>query len=565
MKKILALMLSLVMLVSVLAGCGGGESAEPQKTPDSTQAPGNETQPQGNDTQPQGTTTEGPQYGGHLNVRMASRPTGIDPLTQTGAWRLLYITAVYENALTRDAENNICPGVCDFELSADQLDLKLWVRDGFTFSNGDSVDIYDVEASINRALKRYALITKYVQPYVKSVQVENDGSKDILHVTFTEYNDKCMYYFAAYQPWMAIMPKEICEKYANSYIIDTLADAIGTGPYVFTDFQDAVRVTISKRPDYVPVESSNTGLAGTKYGYMDSITFWYNGTDASSCLALLSGEYDMTEVVPADYVEMAKAEGIVLTTLPSDQRTWIIFNTLGSDNPCAKYPSLRKAVMAAIDYEAFLNVVCDGAQIFEGENSGFILGNKYPTDAFTSQDYYGPANQEVVDKYLEAAKAEGYKGEPVTVVYHSGRSDIPTLLSAAMEDAGIAYKLETMETTTYSAFVNDPSNEWDFTFAWNTTQYRPSDLSDALMVDDYKSEEKDQMLAQLSKLDPESEEYAQLWQQLAQHTADGCYIGFLAAIDWWWWHPETLHPNDNGLARYVYNTYWEDPQNHPQK
>ena len=546
-KKLFCLLLAVLMLASCLAACGGD-----------TQSNGDEP-----------ITADGPKYGGHLNVRVASRPTGIDPLTQTGAWRIMYTMAVFENALTRDAENNICPGVCDFELSEDQLDLKLWVRDGYTFSNGDKVDIYDVEASINRALKRYSVITKYVKPYVQSIAVET-GDKDILHITFSEYNDKCLYYFAAYQPWMAIMPKEICEKYANAYIINEIEDAIGTGPYVYTSFQDAVQVSLAKREDYTPVDNSQyTGTAGTKYGYMDSITFWYNGTDASSCMALLSGDYDMCEVVPTDYKEMAEEAGITLTTLPSDQRTWIIFNTRGSENPCAKYPSLRKAVMAAIDYETFLNVVCDGSQIMEGANSGFIMGNKYPTDAFTSQDYYGEASQEVVDKYLEAAKAEGYKGEPVVVTYHSGRTDIPTLLSNALEKHGITHDVKTMETTTYSSYVNDPSNDWDITFQWNTVPYRPSDLSDNILENHYNSEVKDQLRAELSTLDPDSEEYMAKWQELAQHTADGCYIGFLAAIDWWWWHPETLHANDdaeNGnTARYLYNAYWDDPQNHVKK
>ena len=546
-KKLFCLLLAVLMVVSCLAACGGSG--------DSSGDP---------------ITSDGPKYGGHLNVRVASRPTGIDPLTQTGAWRIMYTMAVFENALTRDADNNICPSVCDYELSADQLDLKLWVRDGYVFSNGDNVDIYDVEASINRALRRYSVITKYVKPYVKSIAVENDGEKDILHVTFSEYDDKCMYYFASYQPWMGIMPKEICEKYANAYIISEIEDAIGTGPYVYSSFQDAVQVTLEKRKDYTPVDNSQyTGTAGTKYGYMDSITFWYNGTDASSAMALLAGDYDMCEVVPSDYKEMAEEAGITLTTLPSDQRTWIIFNTRGTENVCAKYPSLRKAVMAAIDYESFLNVVCDGSQIMEGPNSGLIMGDKYPTDAFTSQDYFGEANQEVVDKYLEAAKAEGYKGEPVIITYHSGRSDIPTLLSNAMEKHGITIDLKINETSTQSSFVNDPSNPWDITFQWNTVPFRPSDLSDNLLENNYKSEEKDVLRAALSKLDPESEEYMAKWQELAQLTADGCYVGFMAAIDWWWWHPATLHANDdaeNGnTARYLYNAYWDDPQNHPKK
>ena len=159
-------------------------------------------------------TVEGPQYGGHLNLRIASKPSGLDPLKQTGIWKYPFTTCVYENALTRDTDNNICPGVCDFELSDDMLTLKLWVRENMVFHNGDPVEITDVEASMQRAMKLYASFEKFVAPYVAGMEVDGD----VLTITFTEYNEKLYYYVAAYQTWCAVMPQEICEKYADDYI-----------------------------------------------------------------------------------------------------------------------------------------------------------------------------------------------------------------------------------------------------------------------------------------------------------------------------------------------------------
>ena len=546
-KNIFALLMAVAILVGLLVGCGGGEGGKQQVEWDGT-----------------------PQYGGHLNARSAGRPTGIDPLKQTGAWKYQWTTAVYEPFLTRDADNVIRPCVCDFELSEDLLDLKVWPREGYVFSRGyGQVEMDDLVASWNRGLTQYGNIKKYVGPYVKSAEVETIDGKEVFHIQFTEYNEKCLYYFATYRTWWPVMPKEICEKYATSYIINELEDTVGTGPYIFTEFQDSIQVTLTKRDDYTPVDNSQyTGFAGTKYGYMDSMTFYYNSTDASAAMAVMSGDYDCTEVIPTEYKAMAEEANITLSALPSDQRTWIYFNTMGTNNLCAKYPSLRKAVMAAIDYETFLDVVTDSSMILEGDN--IMLDPLYDTtDIFKSKDYYGAFDQAVVDKYIALAKEEGYNGEPIQLVYHTGRTDIPTMLSDALDNAGINYQLTTYEATTYNAFIGDPSNNWDLYFAWGVTATTPGLLQDSIVENNYKSERKDQIREAMWKLDPKSDEYIALWKEGSELWAEECQMGYLAAIDWWWWHPATLHINDdaeNGnMGRYMYNAFWEDPANHPKK
>ena len=539
-KKLLALLLALVMVASVLAGCGGETSTD------------------------EGANNGDSKYGGHLNVCIKSRPTSVDPVKATNSWNRQWATCIYEPFLTRDAENEIRPCVCDYELSEDQTDLKLWPREGYVFSGGyGQVDIYDIEASFNRGLKMQSGVYKYVMPNVASVTVENDGEKDYLHVVFSAYNEMNMYYLASNISWWPAMPKEICEKYASTNIMAQIEDAVGTGPYVVTELQDSVQITLTKRDDYVPVDNSMyTGAAGTKYGYMDTMTFWFNGTDASAAMAVMAGDYDMTEAIPVDYKAMAEEAGITLSVMPSDQRTWVYFNTVGN-TLCAKYPALRKAVMAAIDYESFLSVITDSSQRFD---QNIIVGDKYNTDAFTKQDYYGPASQEVVDKYLNEARAAGYKDEPLQLVLSTGRTDIPNMFRKALDESGINYEMKLQEPAVASAFQGDPSNNWDFYFGWGVSAYTPSLLSDALVVDLFANEEKDQILEEMRKIDPNSEEYMALWDRLATLTAEGCYIGYMSAIDWWWWHPDTLNiNNDEGLVRFHYNTYWDDPQNHPKK
>ena len=143
------------------------------------------------------------------------------------------------------------------------------------------------------------------------------------------------------------------------------------------------------------------------------------------------------------------------------------------------------------------------------------------------------------------------------------------MLSDALDNASINYQLTTYEATTYNAFIGDPSNNWDLYFAWGVTANTPGLLQDSIVENNYKSERKDQIREAMWKLNPTSDEYIALWKEWSELWAEECQMGYLAAIDWWWWHPATLHINDdaeNGnMGRYMYNAFWEDPANHPKK
>ena len=565
-KRIISLLFALLLLVILLAGCDTSISARRSRKSIEDDWDG-----------------VSPRYGGYLQICTAAAPTGLDPLKQVGTWKYQWTTAVYEPFLTRDSQNNIQPCVCDYRLESYQDEsgqwydeLWVWPREGYTFSGSyGQVDIDDIVASWNRGLNQYENIKKYVKPNVVFATVEaaaEDEGYDglVLHIKF-RYNEKNLYYFATYRTWWPVMPWEICEKYADSYITNQLNDAAGTGPYQFSDLKERTYVTLTKRDDYIAVDQGDaTGQAATKYGYLDGMTFWYNSTDMSaySHYPILSGLYDCARVIPAEYLQMAEEKGITVTKLASDQRCWIFFNTNGTDNLVAKYPSLRKAILAAIDYPAFLEFVTDKSQILEGDN--ILLDAQYDlTVKFKCADYYGAYDQALVDKYIAMARAEGYQDEPLQIPFSSGRTDIPTMTAVTMEKAGIPYELIANESSVYAAFVDEPSNNWDFYFDWESTAWTPGTLSDQLVKNNFRSDRMQQILAQMNTLKPDTAEYMALWEEMTDIWVEECQLGYLCAVDWWWCHPDTLHINDGGddpnqmtESRFFYNTWWVDPTNH---
>lgn len=556
MKKLLALLLALVMLVGLVA-CG-------ETTPDPTDPPA-----QGSNDQPSQEQTDAPtdpvdpdadKYGGHADLLHRGTAIYFDTLKITSAWGVQMTSLVYNTAITKDAEGNLCPSVCDFEVSEDYLTVKMWVRDGITFSNGDTVDIYDVEAAFARPMAIYAKYIDEVNPYIESIGVEADGKT--LTIKFTEYREIVYDYLFGTNPRAAVMPKEISERFmtTDEYIVYP-EDVVGTGPYKLVDREEGVYYTLEKREDYVPLDNGDaTGFAATKYGYFDSITFWKNGDDSSISMAVLSGDYDCAEVMIEEYVDLAAQNGVKKVVLPSNTGCQIYFNTYGTNNICAKYPSLRKAIMAAIDYQEFLDVVTDKAGYMDGQP---ITNSQYYSDDFAAADYYGPTNLEVAAKYIEAAKAEGWNGTDA-VQGVCKREDVATLLKGYLTAAGIPFEYVNMEGTAGDEFRSKPENNWDVDFLWPVYTDTPTMLPTTVLTQYWNNPEKDALLDQMKgSMILGSDEYMEAWEKLVDMWVEDCAVPYMGRIDGVWYMDEDLECNEaGGTARHWFNAYWKNPEEH---
>lgn len=550
MKKLLALLLVAVMVIS-MAACNTEKPAGTTDKPAGTTAPagGNETT---------GTTApvdpDADKYGGHLNYVLSWKPGNLDPAKSTGLWAYVFTSSVFEAPLTRDAEGNIRPNVCDFELSDDQLTLKLWVRDGVTFHDGSAVEIEDVIASIYRSVHKSP--RSYVAPYIKDVQIDDKG---VATITFTEYNEKTMYYIACVNPFIGVMPKEIAEKYSyeSGEIIIDVADCIGTGPYKVVEFISEVSVAVERHEGYIPVEEGYTGFASPKKAFLDSITFYYDSDTNASNIGMMNGDYDLRAGAGTDHTAQFEAAGLIKLDKLSNTGDMINFNTY-EDTLLGKSPDMRKAMVAAINWVEYFGV---NNTVVDGKGVNPVLDSLYATDVFANADYFvnDGTNVEVSKKYQAAA---GYNGEEIKLVVNNNLIQEITGLTGYWKAAGINIVIETLESSAYTEYYSTPTNVWGLRYQWPSLNNSPTLLSDTIMKGTYSTPEKDALLAELQTMIAGTPEYQAKWQELAQQMVDDCAVIFMKQTKLTWWRNPDLVFDYDGLSPYLFNAYWTNPAEH---
>ena len=547
MKKMLALLLALVMLLSVLAACNNEKPVETQ--PKETQ--GNTA----GETQPAETTApvdpEAEKYGGHLNFTHGSTMSTLDPAKATGTFNYMWTNMVYETPLTRDAEGNIRPNVCEFELSDDQLTLKLWVREGVTFHDGTEVEIEDVIASIQRAVHKSP--RQYVAAYIETVVYDGD----VATITFKEYNERTMYYIACPNPLLGVMPKEIAEKYSyesGEYII-SVEDAIGTGPYKVTGFSVDVSTDFERYEGYVPVAEGYTGLAAPKKAYLDSITFYRNTDDNATNIALMSGQYDLKEGVSDDQYALLEQAGIVNVSRATQTCLFFEFNTY-SDRLVSTSEDMRKAILAAIDIPELVQIGMHGRY---NTYCCPATDEMYYTDVFATADYMGEDNVELSKKYQAAA---GYNGETILLAYTSSKLEFYTLIQSYLDAAGIKYEAKLMESEAQKELYGNKEGAWDMELTYPSINSSPGLLSATILNANYNNPEKDAMVSKLSTLMAGSDEYMNTWFELADQIVDDAAIAFLGQANLVWSMDSDFNLDFDGMSTYFYNSYWSNPAEH---
>lgn len=537
MKRTLALLLAVVMVLG-LAACGQ-PSAAPQEE---TAAPAENAAPEAD--------PEAERYGGTFVLSWTPGDT-FDPMKTSGWKSYCWAMNVYEGVLARDADGNLAPGVCDYEVSDDGLVLKLWVRDGVTFHDGSPVEIEDVLASIKRAEATVSRYAKSYTPYVESEVIDGD----VLTITFSEYSLDTLYYFAANQTWNVVLPKEICEKYGTDNAIIDVADAIGTGPYKLVEGEPGVQMVLERYDAYVPVPEGRTGVASPKKAYVDKIIVKARNDDSVDAMALISGETDFIVRDPA--LDDLYTTGDV--TLDFDLKTSAYYIAFNCDNPArAVYDAnVRKAIAAALDYNSLEKVVMGDL----GNSIYTPTVGAYESKIYANAEYTGAANIELAKKYLDEA---GYQGEEIVLLIGDILQDIGPVAKECLDAAGINIKVEHMDYTAMTEYILNPENPWDMVYASSDAVDHPALMATRFISDSWTNEEKAELMNTLNKTTIGSAESLEAWDKLDALLAEECPdIIFCHGAGELYAYNADLNWNTNGGTwRYWWNVYWNNPADH---
>ncbi|MCU1452815.1 MAG: hypothetical protein JWN46_961 [Acidimicrobiales bacterium] len=396
----------LCIVAAVLAGCS-------TKT---TTSGGNST-----------TTPVGPpQRGGTLTIGLDAETDGWNPTSSQWAGAAYYVGQTVFDPLVAFGSDNQPHGVLAKSLTpnADNTQWTITLRPGILFQDGTPLNADAIKLQLDKD-KASFLVGQAFHP-MQSVQKVDDLTVKVLMS----------------QPWVAFpaaltgqagfvaSPKQL-----NATGTAASDHPVGTGPYVFKEWQRDDHLTVTRNPNYWRKDAA----------YPDQITFRVIPDDQSRLSSLQSGQLDLTYTGSSSQVVQAKRDSSLnVRDFDIDPTTMIMFNTAVAPFDDLR---LRQAVSYAIDQQQLIATV--GRGLGHGSTGPYLPGSPWysPSGYPTKPD---PAKaQGLVDAYK---RDHGISGD---VKFTLGCTPTPSntqsmqLIKTQLGKVGINADLKFTEQATY--------------------------------------------------------------------------------------------------------------------
>jgi len=425
MKKILALLIVTALALSFVAACGGSETDD--TPPADTGTPPTD----GGGVQPATPTPATPPpvevYGGktHLNWAHGAYPPSMDPTLTNDMPSSQLMKLVYSRLFTQDADLNIHGDLAENWEFIDSQTVRIEIKQGVTFHNGDALTAEDVAFTLNRAgeAPQVAVILRMID------RAEVTGDYEVtVHLEFP------------FAPILAHL-SHTAASIVNKSVVEALGDEahgnapIGTGPFMITEMVTGDRVEMKRHDDYF-------GGAFGEFPLLETITVRIIPDETMRALELEAGGVDLISNVGFNDFERLSGNADLTTYLLSNLST----NFVGFN--CEKAPfddvRVRQAIAYAIDNEALLANVHRGltnpvngplADAVWGSISSELPG--YP---------YDPG------KALDLLEEAGYPDGFSTTIWLNEtveRQNIAAIVQAQLRLVGIEVEIEILEWGAY--------------------------------------------------------------------------------------------------------------------
>jgi len=365
-----------------------------------------------------------------LRLRLNGDVNVLDPIATTNFTIRNASYLMYDTLFTLDADYKVQPQMAEgYEVSDDGLTYTITLRDGLKFHDGSDVTSEDAVASI----KRWGTVDglgKILFSKIDTIEAR-DGKTMILTLD---------------EPWglvidalgkissnvPVIMPKAMAETPSS----EPVKDPIGSGPYMLVpdEWVPGSVVVFKKFEDYVPRSEPASMASGGKVAHFDRVELQYIPDTTTAISALIAGEIDWIEEVPADTLQFFEGVDSAKTVAArqSGNSMQLVINHL---NPPFDNPKIRQALQFAVEQKPFLQAAYgDEADRYLECAAVFFCDTPYASDINT--DRVLKRDPAAAQKLLEEA---GYDGTPVVLLHVS---DIQThdvyysLLKQMMENAG---------------------------------------------------------------------------------------------------------------------------------
>lgn len=321
----LALCLAVLMLATVLAGCGGSPASS--SAPASTSA--GSAAATGNDS-----TT--------LTLAMNADLLTTDPQALNNGTTTSVLYNVYSNLVKQDDNGELVMDLAEsYELLEDQVTWEFKIREDALFHDGTPVTAEDVAYSLTRVMTDESS-SDYMNfsPLKEAVAVD----EYTVHVVSKEPYPIMLNLLA--KGGAAVLPKAYIEENGEDAF---LAAPVGSGPYKLTEYVKDDHVTLVPFEDYY----------GEKNEDWEEVIFRVIPESSTRVGELIAGNVDAVNmVIPTEWERVNGNEGTSVVNGPSTRVYQLALKT--DKGPTADL-RVRQAIDYAIDDKTIVDTILQGA------------------------------------------------------------------------------------------------------------------------------------------------------------------------------------------------------------
>lgn len=455
-KKILALLLSVVMLIGVLGACGSKTDSEEENTDKTAEETTGETEE----------TAEG----FNMAVNIASEPKSIDPALNKAVDGAIMLNHFFEGLLKWDkAEGEAVDGLNaaklvngqakDYEKVVNEdgtVTYTFTLRDDAKWSDGESVDAQDFVYTWQRlATPETAASYNYMIDMVVGYDEVADGTAEPSTLGVEATDDRTFVvnlkndcpYFLEICAFPATYPvrKDIIEANGDQWTFEP-ETYVSNGPYKMSEWVHNSYIETVKNEEYYDVD--NLGPDSITYKLMDDENAIYSG--------FTSGELQFVNRVPTDEFATLLANGDL--DIASQFGTY--YACFNVEQAPFDDPLVRKAFSLAVDRNFIVEQVTQGGQL---PASGFVPSGIYDAEGpegddfrTVGKDYYSVAKEDYEANCEEARKLLEEAGYP----NGEGFPAVEYLYNTDDEHKAVAEALQSMWKEQLGVDVTLNNQEW---------------------------------------------------------------------------------------------------------
>ncbi|MEO4053794.1 ABC transporter substrate-binding protein [Solibacillus sp. CAU 1738] len=468
-KKILSLLLFAFVLI--LSACSSDDSSNGEAGGSTTSTPENQSK--------------------DLTIAIGSDMLGFDIHDHSNTSTESIHQNMFDYLFKRDANDELQPMLADSYEIVNDTTLKVSLKQGVKFHNGDEFTAEDVKFSLERVAQTPTLKENPNYKQIKEVQVVDKYTVNI--ITF-EPEPSIIHRLSRIGSGM--LPKKYIEENGWDYFLE---HPIGTGPYKFVEWVRDNKIVFEKFDDYYQGDISE----------WDTVTFRIIPENSTRVSELLTGGVDIaTNIPPADWDRVNSNKGTSLKQEVSNRAIILKLRTTEG------YPTSDVRVRQAIDYAINDGMLTEVALKGAGIPVLSIVG---PGNFGHEPSLYNTFNYDLEKSKKLLAEAGYPDGFEMTLHSPKGRylmdAEVSELIVGMLSQVGIKVKLEFMEWSNFVEMRNANKNKDAYMLGMGNSMYDAAYTADFYSAErnvghtDYSNPKIEELLAQSKvNMDPTTRE-----------------------------------------------------------